>query len=45
MKVRVRGYHPFQTINPNTPDSDVITWQVWVLDEGVFVIFVVMSQP
>ena len=23
--MRVRGYHPFQTINPNMPDSDDIT--------------------
>jgi hypothetical protein len=35
-EMRVRGYHPFQTINPNMPDSDVITWQDWVLDDGVF---------
>ena len=46
--MRVRGCHPFQTINPNTPDSDVIIRQDWVLDDGVFdndrVIFVVMRQ-
>jgi hypothetical protein len=34
--MRVRGYHSFQTINPNMPDWDVITWKDWVLDDGVF---------
>jgi hypothetical protein len=48
-EMRVRGYHPFQTINPTKmPDSDVITWQDWVLDNGVFnmtgAIFVMMGR-
>jgi hypothetical protein len=35
-KRRVCRYRSFQTTNPNRVDSDVITWQDWVLDDGVF---------
>jgi hypothetical protein len=34
--MRVRGYHSFQIISPDTPDSDVITQQDWGLNDGVF---------
>ncbi|KIJ35660.1 hypothetical protein M422DRAFT_180445 [Sphaerobolus stellatus SS14] len=32
--MRVRGFHPFQPITPDMPDT--IRWQDWIVSDGVF---------
>ncbi|KAF5360465.1 hypothetical protein D9756_004541 [Leucocoprinus leucothites] len=35
-EMRVRGFHPFQPIAPGMPKYKDITWQDWIISEGLF---------